>query len=414
MLSDLPVLGICGWSGAGKTTLIEAVLPRLLAKGLSVAVVKHTTHELDLDREGTDSERLFRAGADVVVRGPAEGLLRTHEGKGEFSAALRSLAGQYDLVLVEGGKSAAIPKVWLAGPEQAPPPPDLEGVLRGEGVPPLRREGILPSVSSASSFRMEEDKRQRKKHAGETPTGRKGKMPSPRGSECPEPPPDLEGVLASIPWEGDRPATLMAMLEPYLNRLWLATPLYACVLIGGKSTRMGRPKHLLRKDGGTWLERTVGLLRSKAQTVAVIGEGALPETLGDLVRLADAPDARGPMAGILAAMRWAPRASWLVAACDLPALSGEALDWLLATRAPGRWATLPRLEAAGRVEPLLAHYDFRARALLEELAAGGNFRLQDLSQARAVYTPSPPAGLAEAWRNVNTPEDLGQDHESTM
>jgi molybdopterin-guanine dinucleotide biosynthesis protein A len=143
----------------------------------------------------------------------------------------------------------------------------------------------------------------------------------------------------------------------------------------------------------------------------VVGEGTVPEFLDNLVRLTDAPDARGPMAGILAAMRWAPHASWLVVACDLPALSAKALDWLLATRAPGRWATLPRLEGSGRVEPLLAHYDFRARALLEERAADGNFALQDLSQSRAVYAPSPPAGLAAAWRNVNTPADLESDSE---
>lgn len=343
MLDDLPILGVCGGSGAGKTALIEAVLPRLLAQGLRVAVVKHSTHETDLGREGNDSERLFRAGADVLVRSPAEGMQQTHEGEGEFPAALRSLAAQYDLVLVEGGQDTPIPKVWLPGPGSA------------------------------------------------------------------QPPPDLEGLLASLPPGGDRPAAFLALLEPYLRRQWLRTPLYACVLIGGRSTRMGSPKHLLRKDGRTWLERTVSLLRPKAQTVAVIGEGAVPEPLGDLVRLADAPDARGPMAGLLAALRWAPHASWLVAACDLPALSAEALDWLLATRAPGRWATLPRLEGCSRVEPLLAHYDFRAGALLEELAAGGDFALQDLSRFRAVYAPSPPAGLAAAWRNVNSPTDLAGD-----
>jgi molybdopterin-guanine dinucleotide biosynthesis protein A len=112
------------------------------------------------------------------------------------------------------------------------------------------------------------------------------------------------------------------------------------------------------------------------------------------------------MAGILAAMRWAPRASWLAAACDLPQLCGDALAWLLSTRAPGVWACLPRLPATCGVEPLLAHYDFRARPYLEELAARGEFSLTALSACPTTITPAPPPHLVPSWRNANRPEDL--------
>ena len=132
----------------------------------------------------------------------------------------------------------------------------------------------------------------------------------------------------------------------------------------------------------------------------------IPKSLVECVRLPDAPGVKGPMAGILSAMRWAPRGSWLVAACDLPQLSAGALRWLLSTRAPGVWAALPRLPGAANVEPLLAHYDFRARRLLEEMAAGGNFRLNDLAADAKVISPAPPPRLARAWRNVNTAADL--------
>ena len=137
------------------------------------------------------------------------------------------------------------------------------------------------------------------------------------------------------------------------------SPAFACVLIGGKSSRLGQPKHLLEHPAGqTWLERTVGLLQQLTEQVIIVGAGELPHSLAGHMRLSDVPDADGPLAGILAAMRWAPRVSWLLAACDLPNLSLSALRWLLSTRAPGVWATLPRLSSQSAIEPLLAHYDF--------------------------------------------------------
>jgi molybdopterin-guanine dinucleotide biosynthesis protein A len=183
-------------------------------------------------------------------------------------------------------------------------------------------------------------------------------------------------------------------------------PVYGCVLIGGKSARMGRPKHLLQDNGRTWLERTAELLERSCQTIVVAGTGDVPETLTQCVRLPDVAGAEGPMAGLLSAMRWAPHASWLVAACDLPDLTAEALDWLLAVRRPGVWATLPKLADSSNVEPLLAHYDSRARSLLERTAAGGTFGLHRITSHAKVNSPVIPTDLAAAWRNVNSPEDL--------
>jgi len=211
-----------------------------------------------------------------------------------------------------------------------------------------------------------------------------------------------QGILAALPRSAHRPEALMDLLDDWLKRQGRKTPLLGCVLIGGKSKRMGRPKHLIVERGKTWLERTVALLEQVCRRLVIAGAGEVPASLARHVRLPDVPDAEGPLSGILAAMRWAPHASWLVVACDLSDLSLEALQWLLSTRAPGVWATSPRLTGSARVEPLLAHYDFRARALLEEIAAEGDFRLHRVVARSRVITPSPPPELTLAWRNVNT------------
>lgn len=165
---------------------------------------------------------------------------------------------------------------------------------------------------------------------------------------------------------------------------------------------MGAPKHLLLKNGETWLERTVELLQQVTERIVIVGAGAVPDDLPDHVRLPDVPDVFGPMAGILAAMRWAPQASWLVAACDLPDLTIDALHWLLSTRAPGIWATLPKLEEDPDIEPLLAHYDFRSHLLLEDLAAERDFCPGHIASYPQVISPTPLPHLTSAWRNVNT------------
>jgi molybdopterin-guanine dinucleotide biosynthesis protein A len=202
-------------------------------------------------------------------------------------------------------------------------------------------------------------------------------------------------------------AACIDILLAWLNEIWQEVPVWACVLIGGKSTRMGRPKHLLAGSrGGTWLEDTVGLLRPLVERVALVGQGLVPPSLQDLSRVTDVPGIAGPLAGILAAMRWQPEVSWLLVACDLPSLCPEALQWLIASRRPGRWATMPRRSPDSHVEPLLGHYDRRCRSLFEEIRLSGSLRIGMASRHKQVYTPLIPQEIISAWKNVNTPEEL--------
>ena len=344
MLTDFPAFGICGWSGSGKTSLLEGVVPHLCKKGLKVAVLKHTDHEIQVDHPGKDSDRLFRSGADVFLKGSQEGLMRSRDGTHlSLAATLTSLPLKYDLVLVEGHKNFPLPKVWLQDPAQNPAPPGIEG------------------------------------------------------------------VVATLPPGSGRLESFLSILDDWLAQLWLRTPVLGCVLIGGQSSRMGQPKHMIQKNGRTWIERTVEVLDQLTSRVIVAGTGTLPESVRDCDRLLDVPNVRGPMAGILAALRWAPRSSWLVTACDLPLLALPALEWLLSTRAPGVWATLPQLKGPGDgIEPLLAHYDFRARPPLEDLATEGEFSLSRLATHPKIMTSSPPSSLVTAWQDVNTPAELEQ------
>lgn len=110
----MKVFGIAGWSGSGKTTLIEKLLPVLAARGWRVSVVKHAHVHFDVDKPGKDSFRFREAGShEVLISSPSRwALMREHRGAPEPGLdELLTHLGDCDLVLVEGFKRDAIPKL---------------------------------------------------------------------------------------------------------------------------------------------------------------------------------------------------------------------------------------------------------------------------------------------------------------
>ncbi len=65
---NIPLLGFAAFSGTGKTTLLEQLIPELNQANIRVAMVKHTHHEkFDIDKPGKDSYRLRKAGAEQML-----------------------------------------------------------------------------------------------------------------------------------------------------------------------------------------------------------------------------------------------------------------------------------------------------------------------------------------------------------
>ena len=110
----MKMFGFAGYSGAGKTTLIEQLIPRFVARGLSVSMIKHTHHNFDLDKSGKDSFRHRAAGATEVMLVCDQRWVLMHELRGRpeptFEQQIANLS-PCDLLLVEGYKRAAIPKL---------------------------------------------------------------------------------------------------------------------------------------------------------------------------------------------------------------------------------------------------------------------------------------------------------------
>jgi molybdopterin-guanine dinucleotide biosynthesis adapter protein len=121
----MKVFGIAGYSGSGKTTLIEMLIPRLTAHGLRVSVIKHAHHSFDIDRPGKDSWRHREAGASEVMLTGGERWALLHESRGNPEPSLEEYLRHFspcDLILVEGFKHEAVPKLEVHRPANGKPP----------------------------------------------------------------------------------------------------------------------------------------------------------------------------------------------------------------------------------------------------------------------------------------------------
>lgn len=111
-----PILGFSAYSGTGKTTLLEKLIPLLRARGVRVAVLKHAHHNFDIDKPGKDSYRLRKAGAEqMLIASDQRWAMMTETPQPE---SFETLIAQFnhdelDLIIVEGFKGEAIPKIEL-------------------------------------------------------------------------------------------------------------------------------------------------------------------------------------------------------------------------------------------------------------------------------------------------------------
>jgi molybdopterin-guanine dinucleotide biosynthesis adapter protein len=165
------VLSIVGWHNAGKTTLCVRLVEALKARGLRVAVLKHSVAGFEMDRPGTDTTKFAEAGADLVVISSPTGLAWLERPPTELSLEeiLLRMPPDIDLVVVEGFKREPTLKIEViraeTGSEPIARPEDLLAIVSDDedfgerGAPRfatgdvdglvalLERRGIVPRAT---------------------------------------------------------------------------------------------------------------------------------------------------------------------------------------------------------------------------------------------------------------------------
>lgn len=185
------------------------------------------------------------------------------------------------------------------------------------------------------------------------------------------------------------------------------TAIVGCVLAGGKSTRMGSDKALLKVGGVTLIERAVTLLTRMFPSVVISSDrGAAFEFLGIPVL----PDIRkdcGPLGGIQAALMHTNADRLFVLACDMPFVSPDLIRYLISSH-PDADAVVP--SSGGRVHPLCGLYSRNGLPAIERALDRGSYRLQDvLGELKAGFVPITsdlPFYRSYLLDNLNTVEDV--------
>ncbi|WP_072571419.1 molybdopterin-guanine dinucleotide biosynthesis protein MobB [Enterobacter sp. SA187] len=114
----IPLLAIAAWSGTGKTTLLKALIPELCARGIRPGIIKHTHHNMDVDKPGKDSYELRKAGAAQTLVASQQRWALMTETPEEPALDLAYLASRMDsskldIILVEGFKHEPTAKIVL-------------------------------------------------------------------------------------------------------------------------------------------------------------------------------------------------------------------------------------------------------------------------------------------------------------
>ncbi len=118
----LPLIGLCAYSGTGKTTLLTRLIPVLKKRGLRIGVVKHAHHNFDIDHPGKDSYEFRRAGAEQVAVASHKRIawikeIQENNKEPSLSDALSALdINELDLVIAEGFKHENFAKIELHRP----------------------------------------------------------------------------------------------------------------------------------------------------------------------------------------------------------------------------------------------------------------------------------------------------------
>ncbi|MDY0041247.1 MAG: molybdopterin-guanine dinucleotide biosynthesis protein B [Desulforhabdus sp.] len=168
----VPIICIVGASDSGKTTLLEKLIPIVRDRGYRVGTIKHDAHGFEMDREGKDTWRHRRAGAQTIaISSPAQvACIRVTTAELPLDELAARYFWQEDIILTEGYKRSHYPKieVFRSAVEPQPicrPEDNLIAVITDDAidldVPSFRFDEVSGLADFIEERYLKERKRQR-------------------------------------------------------------------------------------------------------------------------------------------------------------------------------------------------------------------------------------------------------------
>lgn len=352
-----PFLCFAGFSGVGKTTLLEHLVRRFKADQIRVGYYKHDAHRFQMDKEGKDTWRVRQAGAGIVTINDPEHFAVVAENPFKKRTVTHALE-LCDCILIEGYKKSPFNKIVFL---------DQDGTLPIPGEDPGIKAVVHQGVVDEGLFKE-----------GGTPLFHRD---------------DVAGIYQFV--------------KDHFSSC--AHPLYGGVFVGGQSRRMGRPKFSLAYNGMLEPERLLNLLRQTTKKTFLSARpgqdlGQLEEPAGS-ERLDDEHVGLGPVGGLATLMGRHPQAAWLVTACDMPFLNENAIHHIISQRDPLRYGTCYVKKGGLGVETMCAIYEPKFIVPLYEAMSRRDLSIARIIRELPFKLVKVPAEDRSSFINVNTPEE---------
>ncbi|MEK7354475.1 MAG: molybdopterin-guanine dinucleotide biosynthesis protein B [Chloroflexota bacterium] len=151
------IVAFVGHSEAGKTTLIEKLIPELKSRGYRVATMKHAARENSLDEPGKDSWRHIQAGSEATIVNSRDRVMLIKPVAPDISLEeIAQLFGEDpDIILADGFKGSSVPKIEVHRKEIGPPLTDIKKLIAIATDEPLEtktRQFSLEDVEGIADF----------------------------------------------------------------------------------------------------------------------------------------------------------------------------------------------------------------------------------------------------------------------
>ncbi len=350
-----PFLCFAGFSGVGKTTLLERLIARFEADRVRVGYYKHDAHRFTMDKEGKDTCRASQAGAGIItINDPSHfAVIGGEEWK---KRTITHALEQCDCILIEGYKLSPFDKVvFLDQAGKMPIPPSTPGIKA------VIHQGVIDPSVNETWPRFHRDQ--------------------------------IDEIYAFV-------------LDHFRKA---SKPLFGAVFVGGQSRRMGQPKFSLAYNGVSETERMARLLGKFCEKVylssrADLDMGQLAESTG-ATRIDDTHIGLGPVGGLATLMGAHPDKAWLITACDMPFLGEENFSTIVRERDPLRYGTCFLKKGRLGFEPMCAIYEPKFIIPLFEAMSRGDLSLSRIIADLPFRRVSVPEGERTSFMNINTPEE---------
>jgi len=185
-------------------------------------------------------------------------------------------------------------------------------------------------------------------------------------------------------------------------------PIAVVVLAGGEGRRMGGGKPLRMLEGRPLIEHALEIARCQSSLVAVaVQSPAQVDHRSDVVLLPDAPQPRGPLAGLVSALAFAERCGEdvvLTLPCDAPRLPADLGHRLLNGLGPRDQVAMA--QSNGRLHPVCAVWRVSVRPVLDAYLVSGRASLKGLASLAGMAVVDWGSLSPDPFVNLNTLQDL--------